>query len=380
LPPFLCKGIVHPLHAIIVFCWKWSRVFIVKGLNMRESLLIAVIAGIIPLCANMAAGEATVTPLNSRQASPLSLAESLLVKQNYSAAKALLSGYLKNVPENNEALYLCVAVNQTEILDYESYSIEKERFINLADSVRSILESRLKKLRGKDSVQCLFYIANIDGGIGVIQGKVGKWFPAVKSSMASISLLKEVVKLDTTQIAAWLGMGIFHYYLSKSFKWLPFIDEGSEEDGIRNVERATRAPFPFGFAAKNSLCWILIERQEYRRADSLAVSVLADAPDNTIFLRIRCLIALWSRRFDDAVTLGKKLAQRSLERTPVNWSDLVLAYYTMSSANESMGREKEALAAANYILVAPIPRHFLDIPHIKKNLKKVLAIKKKYSH
>jgi tetratricopeptide (TPR) repeat protein len=326
------------------------------------------------------AGPTTSPPFSLTAPPPPTLerADSLLVLQNYPAAKNFLTEYLKNSPGSNEALYLSLAVDQTEILDYESYSMQNERFIKSADSVKAILEARLKKLHGKDSILCLFYIANICGGVGVIQGKVGNWFSAVKSSMSSISMLKEVAKLDTTMVAAYLGIGIFHYYLSKSFKWLPFIDEKSEEEGIRDVERATRAPYPFGFAAKNSLCWILIERQNYRRADSIAASVLADAPDNSIFLRIHCLIALWSKRYDDAVAIAQKISNLSLSRTPVNWSDLVLGQFALTSSYDAQGKTNEAVAAADYILKAPIPAGFLDVPHIKKNIKKVQAIRKKY--
>ena len=348
-----------------------------EGLAMRKLLFIAVFAVLCPAHARAPGASGRAHPC-VQAISPLAQADTLLVKQQYQAAKTYLADYLKNAPDDNEALYLRVAVDQTEILDYESYSIQNAQFTKTADSIRTVLEGRLAKLHGKDSVRCLFYIANIYGGLGVIMGKTGEWFPSVKSSMTSITMLKEVLRLDSTVIAASLGVGIFHYYLSKSFKWLPFIDERSEEEGIRNVERATRAPFPFGFAAKNSLCWILIEHQEYRRADSIALSVLAEAPDNTIFLRIRCLIALWDKRFDDAVALGKRLAQLSNARSPVNWSDLVLAHYVMSSGNDALGREKEAVAAADYILNAPMPPKVQDIPPIKRNLKKIQAIRKKY--
>jgi hypothetical protein len=142
---------------------------------------------------------------------------------------------------------------------------------------------------------------------------------------------------------------------------------------------ATHAPFPYDFAAKNSYCWVLIDHEKLKEADSVAKEVLAHFPENTIFLRIRSLDALWDRRYEQAISFGEKLAQLSSKREPENWSDLVLAYYVIASGNDELGRGKEACNAADFILVTKIPPDFRDIPPIKKNLSKVQSIRKKYS-
>jgi hypothetical protein len=335
-------------------------------MNHLGKILLFILTGFFNLPAS--APDSTVIPS----------VESLIVKQEYDDAIELLIRHLQTAPDDNYALYLRVAIEQTELLDYESYALYSERFLTTADSIRKVLENRLGKLYGKDSTECLFYIANIYGGIGVIEAKCGSWFPALRSSLASIGMLKEVLRRDSTMHAAMLGTGVFHYYLSKSFKWLPFISANSENEGIREVEKATAAPFLYGFAAKNSLCWILIDRKRFGRADTVALSALDEAPGNTIFLRIRCLIALWSGHCDQAVMLGQKLSEISCARDPVNWSDYVMSCYVLTSGYDRLGKGKEALAAADGILSAKIPPEFMKIPPIRKNLKKIQEVKKKY--
>lgn len=314
---------------------------------------------------------------NTLRASPLATVDTLLAKQEYSAANALLSRYRDSIPTDIQSLYMLVAVEQTRILDYESYQIESNTLYKKADSVNKILKSRVGQLTGRDSTRCLFYIAEINGCISVLQAKTGELFPALKNAIESVNILNEVIKLDSTCNEAYMGIGLFQYYLNKSFKWLSFSDVNSETEGIEKVERATRAPFPYDFAAKNSLSWILMERHKYKKVDSIAANVLARFPDNTIFLRIRCLNALLSKDYAAAVSLGEKLAQVTLKRSPENWSDLVLSYYVISSANEQLGKKKESKAAADYILGASIPLQYREIPHIKKNLKRIQSIKKK---
>jgi hypothetical protein len=312
------------------------------------------------------------------QTAPVARAETLLVRQQYAAAKAICNTVLKADPEDNKALYLLHAIEQTEILDYESYLIKNESFMRMSDSIKACLEERLPRLSGADSLSCLFYIANVYGGKGVLLAKTGNWFSALKDAMTSVSMLKEVVRLDSTIIAANLGIGVFHYYLSKSFTWLPFVDANSEREGIKSIEKATRAPYPYCFAAKNSLCWILIENKDFRRADSIAASVLAVMPENSIFLRIRCLLSVWNGKHFQAVTLGEQLARISEKRVPVNWSDLVLAYHCIARGNDGLGKGKEAMDAVNAIRGKKIPREFKSLPPVKKNFRKINAIRKKY--
>jgi hypothetical protein len=313
----------------------------------------------------------------SSNASSLAAVDTLLAKQKYPAATALLSRHLDSVPTDNKALYMLVTVEQTRILDYESYQIEGDLLFNKADSVKKTLEHRLPQMAGKDSVRCLFYIGTIYGCISVLQAKRGELFLSLKNGIESVTLLNEVIRLDSTCCEAYMGVGLFHYYLNKSFKWIPFIDANSEQDGIKEIERAASAPFPYDFAAKNSLSWILMERQKNKKVDSIAGEVLARFPDNTIFLRIRCLNALWSGQYAEAVAYGEKLSRLTLKRTPENWSDLVLAYYAIAGGNDELGKKKEAKAAADYILGIPIPSKYREIPHIKKNLKKIQSIRKK---
>jgi hypothetical protein len=310
--------------------------------------------------------------------SPCAVAETLLVKQEYDAAGEIVCRRLQTAPEDNYALYLRIAIEQTEILDYESYYLRGGRFLAAADSVRKVLEERLSKLSGKDSTLCLFYIANLYGGMGLIKAKTGSWFSGLKNSLKSVGMLKEVAQRDSAMYAAMLGTGAFHYYLSKNFGWLPFIDADSEKKGISEVEKATCAPFPYGFAAKNSLCWILIEQKQFGRADSVALSVLKETPGNTIFQRIRCLIALWSGHYEQALMLAQKLSEVSLMRDPVNWSDYVMSYYVLTSSYDGLGKVKEAITVSHHILGVKIPPEFRAIPPIKKNLKRILAIKNKY--
>lgn len=303
----------------------------------------------------------------------------LLLHQEYQAAGIVLHNHIQQHPADNRARYLAFAVEQTRILDYESYVLEQASFQSMADSLKNYYERCIGSLRGIDSARCLFYLANVCGGIGVMQAKTGNWFDAVKNAMASVAMLKQVKRRDPSFLAADLGLGIFDYYLSTSFKWLPF-SESRVTEGIGSIERALGAALPYNYAAKNTLCWIHVERKEFKQADSLAQLVLNEIPDNTIFLRIKALVALWTGHYNSAFTCGSRLMEITEARQPPNWSDLVTAYMIVVLSLNELDRTVEALAAADKVMKNDIPPVYLKIPHVKKNVKSITDFRQKYRY
>ncbi len=297
-----------------------------------------------------------------------------LIQQKYEDAKNSIADYLKKNPTDIEALYLQLAVFQTEILDYETYHINSRKFLITADSLKCTLEKKLITLNGKDSIMCLFYLANVYGGMSVIQAKIGNWIDGAKNGMTSASLLKQVQKTIPDFLAAYLGIGVFNYYFSNCLKWVPFA-RGRGQEGLPYIEIAIRSEFPFNYAAKNSLCWILMERKEYNRADSIAKSVLAEYPENTIFLRIKALVSLRSKNYMDAIKHATLLLSLAQDRVPLNWSDLIAAYLILVESYYQSGMIIESRNTADIALSKIVPKEYLSIPHIKKNIKYIKELR-----
>jgi tetratricopeptide (TPR) repeat protein len=300
-----------------------------------------------------------------------------MVRQRYAEAARGINAALKDNPDDMDALYTVVALEQTRVLDYESYGKDGARFISLADSVLKVLDGRQAALRGGDSLRCLFYRASVVGGAGLVLAKRGAWLEGAKNAMASLGMYRQLKKADPGHLGADLGLGVYDYYFGTTLKWIPFVSGGSVERGLAAAERALRAPFPFDHAAKSSYCWMLIDRGQYKKADSLASSVLRGIPGNTIFLRIRALIALWSGSYGDALLLGGKLKELSEARAPVNWSDLITSYYIITSAYENSGQRAEAEKAAEKGLSLRMPAECGNMPNVREHIKYLNGVKGK---
>jgi hypothetical protein len=307
----------------------------------------------------------------------LDSAKSFLVNQNYITSECLLKRIIGTQPENMEALYLLLAVEQTRVLDYESYSIEADTFNARALATLNVFNKALPGTKGRDNLNCLFYIGSTLGGISIMQAKVGNWPSAIHSGLSSLGYFKRVIKVDPYYFPAYLGIGFFNYYISQNLKWLPFFGD-RRKDGVEQIRLATKSDFPYSLVARNSLCWILIENNEYHAADSVASGVLRELPDNTIFIRLKARIALWKNEWPAAIFWSKKLIELSEKRTPVNWSDLLSGYQILIASFDNCGKKKECLQMCSKIMSWKVPEPYSRIPYVKKHLKSIADIRKKY--
>ena len=329
---------------------------------------------LFPFAAVLGASQDTV-----ESASKMDSARSCLMAQRYQTGERMLKDLCKQQPDNLEALYLLCMIKQTEILDYESYTVEGENFLACADSSLSVLTGALHCQKGKDSLDGLFYIGSILGGKGVIFAKNGNWPSAVRCALASMGYFKRIVKVDSNYYAAGYGMGVFKYYMSRNLHWLPFFGDKRPE-ALRQIRRALAAPFPYNYAACNSLCWILIERGEFAAADSLISEALVSYPDNTLFMRIKMRTALGLAHWECAESLSRRLIDVSLQRCPRNWADVVSGYQVLVCCYDNLHLGDACRDAARTALAMEVPEAYRKISFVKKHLSYIAGMRKKYSN
>ncbi len=295
--------------------------------------------------------------------------------QQYSKARIELESILKKRPRDIDALFMQINAGQIEIIDYESYVISGFRFLKSIDSTLVILEKAIGNCSEDKKAQYLFYTGTVYGMKSLIQAKLGEWFNAIKNSRMYVALLKEALEIDTTMIEPLYGIGLVDYYIGENLKWLPFMSRKAR-DGLDNIEKVAESSSPLNFMAKNSLAWIYVEREEYKKADALVSSVLAEYPNNTIFLRIKARIALNVKKYNEAVTLSRRLKELSQKRNPVNWSDLFDAYQILVASLAAQGKYRDCLHEANKALDLEVPVSAKKIEYVQKHLKYIVEKKK----
>jgi tetratricopeptide (TPR) repeat protein len=301
-----------------------------------------------------------------------------IMDQRYDLVRTYLNGVLQSNPDNIDALYMQLNVNATELLDYESYPIQGDKYLRYADSLLSVVENRIASTKKGENTRHLFYCANIYGFIGLVQAKQGNWLKGIKNARISVRLLKNVLEIDPALHEALLGIGMYNYYVGQYLRWLPFMDSKAR-DGIADVERVARASSPFSYGAKYNLLWILIERGDYAKADSIVSTVLEHFPDNTIFVGIKAHVAQYRHDYKNAIRYARKLVVSSQKRTPVNWCDLVSGYRIVIASLYKMEHYRECSKEIDTVLELKIPASSKKISYIEKHVNYIYKIREKLS-
>jgi len=300
------------------------------------------------------------------------------LNQRYRNAKESIRTILADDPQNIDVLFMYLNVYQIELVDYESYILHGREFLTSVDSVITVFEKHLaKNAVRRDSAKCLFYLGTTHLMKALVLAKVEEWLPAVRYAMSASKQLKRAQALDTTLYEACYGLGLYNYYVGQSFRWVPFVKDKYEQ-GLAEIVRVANSPSPMSYMAKNSIAWIYIEQEKYAKADSAIASALRQYPDNTIFLRIKARVELLRKNYNEGAALGRRLAELSGQRDPVNWSDLMDGYQVVVASLDAMGKKKECLGVIRTVEGLNIPCEAKKIEYVQSHLDYIMSTKGKY--
>jgi tetratricopeptide (TPR) repeat protein len=304
---------------------------------------------------------------------------SMTMKQNYDSADQYLDSILKKSPDDIDALYLKLIVLQSKLADYESYVIDSHKSISLAESFLSKAEKYLTSATGDELHKVTFFKGNIYGFLSLVRIKSGSAISGLKEANISNDILKNLIKQTDAFPDAFLGTGMFDYYLGYNLKWIPGLEKRAST-GLANLYKATNTDSPFRYGAQSTLLWILIERGEFKKADSIAQNVLKEYPQNSLFLQIRSRAVFGAKDYEKAVSLSKSLIAFSKNRKQINYTDILSGYQLIVSSCLKQGLKNDALIFAEEGLSLTIPSYALKLEWIKKHREYLLNVVKNEKH
>jgi len=213
-----------------------------------------------------------------------------------------------------------ILLQQSRILDYETYTLAEDDFRSTIESVKTVLKSEAVKQELSEA-QKHFADVIIASASGLILLKTGRTLSAVKYGLAVSRALDELIGADSTNSLALIGNGVIKYYTGK---WLPF-GSGRSTRGIELLNRALNHRFPYNLAAANVRSWIAIDRQEYDTLNVLIDYMLELAPQHTGVLRLAFLAAAWQQQWHRTLDLTRKASHFARNKQPAVHAVITLA-------------------------------------------------------
>lgn len=204
-------------------------------------------------------------------------------KQDFGAADSVFLATTREFPEHPAGFIYRAGLLLTFAEDHESL-LDRTRFDSLLDVGRQ--KARLMLARDADAKWGHFFLATADGSDSYARIYRGDWVGGAVKGLASVGAFERALKLDTSMVDAYAGIGAYKYWRSRKteyFNWLPFVgDARSEAFGM--LRKAVNGGIYNRYTALSMLSAIYLDAEKYDEAGSCARLGLEDYPNNRTFL------------------------------------------------------------------------------------------------
>lgn len=169
-----------------------------------------------------------------------------------------------------------------------------------------------------------FYRGSAYGYLAYSQGKNGQWLKAYDNGMASIDDLEESVRIDSTLYDAYLGIGVYNYWLSTKLKfmlWLPFIPD-KRNQGIDNIMLAVSKGLYSSAMGMHQLIYILLDYGHFDEAIPYAEKVIKLYPESQFMRWAHAHVYYKRHEYDKAINsyfMLLELIESDEQSNPSHW-------------------------------------------------------------
>ena len=221
----------------------------------------------------------------------------------YDQANKIFDEMIRMEPENAMGYFFKSACYYW-MEDYSLSSGKGYRDISFkaADMAKAMLD------KNEDDIDAMFYLGCIYGKLGLHYGEYGHFIKAIWYGSKGIKCLKKVIEKDPDYYDAYVGLGIYDYYLSvlpKVVKALSFLigkygDRGKGLDEMKlTASKGTYAKAEAKIALAD--VYFTYERN-YETAIPLYVELTTDFPHNHYYLLHLGICYQRAKKYDEAVT------------------------------------------------------------------------------
>lgn len=149
-----------------------------------------------------------------------------------------------------------------------------------------LAEAQCQELLKKDNNKWnRYYLALTEGYNTLYAGLTNDWFNLIYEGIESISDYKEILKMDPDFSEAYVAIGSFKYWSSENmryFTWLPFFED-ERELGLKYLNKSKTDYSYHDYIALDVLFWIMVGKQEFNKARSIAEESLSRYPGSRLF-------------------------------------------------------------------------------------------------
>ncbi|GAB4315618.1 MAG: hypothetical protein Kow0074_03300 [Candidatus Zixiibacteriota bacterium] len=294
--------------------------------------------------------------------------------EHFATAESLFTELAAEYPQSPIGPLFTAAAIHGEMLDTESpaRAIEFRRWLDEA-----ISEAERWSVAEPSNGEPEFVLGAAFGYDAVYESHWGGWFAALKRGLSAKGHFARALELDTTIVDAYLGLGTYNYWKAVKtdfINWLPVVPDNRAK-GLAQLQRVIADGVLSRNAARASLCYALINEEDYQTALAHADTLATLLPDAKSPLWIMAEASMGLYRWHDAVAHYDSIASRIKRNDPGNYYNLIECTAQRARALYEAGEYRDALAACHEGLGYPAPDETLK--RQKRTLDQLRALQRR---
>ena len=250
-----------------------------------------------------------------------------IYRGEYDGALETFQQIIKKDEESPVGYFYTAAFYEVMMQSFRNRSYEEQFNFNINEAIK-----KGEKLLDvyKDDEWLYFYLGGSYGYRAIDRTETGNWFGAFSDAVRGATYLEKAIEINPELFDAYYGFGVYKYWRSVKSKvlwFLPFFED-ERKSGISDIELAINKGQYSQYEAMGTLVIIYRNEQDYEKALDLTRAILEKYPDNIHALRMKGILSVDLKKWDEARSVFQELSGKLNEsKWQSNISHIEVLYY-----------------------------------------------------
>ncbi len=213
-----------------------------------------------------------------------------IYSMRFDSARQTFDRMIRSEPSHPKGYFLKTSVSFYQLISGGQGSRLEEEFLTESEEAVRIADA-YRQSTGSD-MEADFYTGAVYGNLGRLYAAKGEWTKGFYYGRKAKSLHESVLRRDSTQFDAYLGIGLYNYYAATVPKLVDVLVSllglgGNKQEGIRQIRLAAQKGSLTGIESKFYLAGVYSEEGNYEGALALLDELCGMFPRNPYVLAER---------------------------------------------------------------------------------------------
>ena len=313
-----------------------SNIFNIKNVNAYRVIFITLILLIIVLF-QIGHGKSYLSPIQKEY---MLKAQAYLYNDSFNQAHYYLDSVIAIFPFDPVGYLFKGAVYLAEMTDSED-DIHSEEFFEMLETSRLLVDFQMDK---NDSLKCAWMqlcLGHAAAYEALWESRYGSLTGAIKKGLQAKKHYEQGLRYDSTLYDLYGGLGMYHYWKSAKAGILRYLGifRNDKNKGIAELYLAMDSSVISGYASRNSLIWIWLDKKEYDSVVYICDEMQKLFPYGKMFLWPKAYAYFKKEDFERSSEVYIKL-RKMLEQEPGNYFNIIECDYALWQCAEELNDDK----------------------------------------